>query len=66
MCLPVSNEKLPFVVGENWNFVILTKLAESQYQYVISRTFNATHNDDLEGIYKNLLVVKREIMLAVE
>jgi hypothetical protein len=55
-----------FVVGENWNFVILDKLADNQYQYVISRTFNATHSNDLEGIYKILLVVKREIMQAVE
>jgi hypothetical protein len=60
-----SQLKGAFVVGENWNFVILNKLADNQYQYVISRTFNATHSDDLEGIYKNLLVVKREIMQEI-
>ncbi|MCK5876560.1 MAG: hypothetical protein KAG43_02905 [Candidatus Marithrix sp.] len=52
-----------FVVGENWNFVILDKLGQNKYQYVISRTFNATNTDDLMSIYKNLLVVKRNITL---
>ncbi|MDM8560795.1 hypothetical protein [Candidatus Parabeggiatoa sp. HSG14] len=50
-----------FIVGENWNFVILDKLAQDKYQYFISRTFNATNINDLEGIYKNLLFVKQEL-----
>jgi hypothetical protein len=51
-----------FIVGENWNFVILDKLNKNKYQYNISRTFNATNFCDLKDIYKNLLFVKNKIM----
>ncbi len=51
-----------FIIGENWNFVILNKLTENKYHYVISRTFNATNMNDLKCIYKNLLFVKHEII----
>ncbi len=47
-----------FIIGENWNFVILNKLDQNKYQYFISRTFNATQINDLECIYKNLLFIK--------
>lgn len=50
-----------FIVGENWNFVILNRLDKHQYQYATSRTFNANNRNDLQGIYKNLLFVKNEI-----
>lgn len=55
-----------FIIGENWNFVILDKLAKDKYQYFISRTFNATNINDLESIYKNLLFVKHEIIDIIE
>ncbi|NOQ35522.1 MAG: hypothetical protein GQ569_06455, partial [Methylococcaceae bacterium] len=55
-----------FIVGENWNFVILDKLAENQYQYFISHTFNSTNISDLKSIYKNLLFVKREIIEKID
>ena len=51
-----------FIIGENWNFVILEKLAKDKYQYFISRTFNATNIHDLESIYKKLLFVKQEVL----
>ncbi len=51
-----------FIIGENWNFVILEKLDNEKYQYFISHTLNATHINDLQQIYKNILVVKHEII----
>ncbi len=51
-----------FIIGENWNFVILDKQAQDTYQYVISHTFNATSIGDLECIYKNLLFVKHHLL----
>ncbi len=51
-----------YIVGENWNFVILEKLSLHCYQYCISHTFNATHFNNLQQIYKNLCFIKQEIM----
>ncbi|KOR32967.1 hypothetical protein TI05_03895 [Achromatium sp. WMS3] len=51
-----------FIIGENWIFVILSRLAEHKYHYSSSRTFNASNINDLQSIYKNLLVVKHEIL----
>jgi hypothetical protein len=51
-----------FIIGENWNFVILDKQENDKYQYFVSHTLNATHINDLEQIYKNLLFVKHEII----
>ncbi len=50
-----------FIVGENWNFVILNRQDKHQYEYATSRTFNASNRSDLQGIYKNLLFIKNEI-----
>ena len=50
-----------FIIGENWNFVILNKLAQDKYQYFVSHTFNATNINDLKCIYKSLLFVKQNI-----
>ncbi len=55
-----------FIIGENWNFVILDKLDHDKYQYFISHTLNATHINDLQQIYKNLLFVKHEIIKIEE
>ena len=55
-----------FIVGENWNFVILDKLANNHYQYFISHTFNATNIKDLHAIYRNLLFVKYDIIKKIE
>ena len=55
-----------YVIGENWNFVILEKLDKEKYQYFISRTFNCTHIADLKDIFKNLLFVKQETIKMVK
>jgi len=55
-----------YIVGENWNFVILEKLGKDKYQYFVSRTFNSTNIEDLKQIYKNLLFVKYEIISIIE
>lgn len=55
-----------FVIGENWNFVILDKQGKDKYQYFVSHTLNATHTNDLQQIYKNLLFVKHEIIKIEE
>jgi hypothetical protein len=57
-----SSMRGAYIIGENWNFVILEKLGVDKYQYFISRTFNSTNSDDLMGIYRNLLFVKNEII----
>jgi hypothetical protein len=51
-----------YVIGENWNFVILEKISANSYVYFISKTFNSTNISDLIKIYKNLLFVKNEII----
>jgi hypothetical protein len=51
-----------YIIGENWNFVILEKLDKDKYQYFISRTFNSTVLENLKEIFKNLLFVKNEII----
>jgi len=51
-----------FIIGENWNFVILNKLDQNKYHYFISRTFNATQINDLKCIYKNLLFIKHHFL----
>jgi len=55
-----------YVIGENWNFVILEKLSKDKYHYFISRTFNCTNLDDMKEIFKNLLFVKHEIIKRVK
>lgn len=57
-----TSMKGAYIVGENWNFVILEKLDTNKYQYFISRTFNSTNIEDLKDIYRNLMFVKCEIM----
>jgi hypothetical protein len=51
-----------YIIGENWNFVILEKIEKHRYQYFISHTFNSTNIYDLKDIYKNLLFIKNEII----
>ena len=55
-----------YIIGENWNFVILNRLERHKYEYFVSRTFNSTNFEDLKGIYKNLLFVKEEIIEMVK
>jgi len=55
-----------FIIGENWNFVILDKQKNDKYQYFVSHTLNSTNINDLQQIYKNLLFVKHEIIKMEE
>jgi hypothetical protein len=41
--------------------VILEKLNTDKYQYFVSKNYNGTNLEDLQEIYKNLLLVKQEI-----
>ncbi len=54
-----------FIMGKDWYFVILEKLAKDNYQYFISKPFNSTNIDELKGIYRNLKFVKNEIIEMV-
>ncbi|KOR31962.1 hypothetical protein TI05_10260 [Achromatium sp. WMS3] len=42
--------------------MILEKLGKEKYQYFVSSNFDSTKIDDLMDIYKNLLVIKEEII----
>ncbi len=50
-----------YIVGAIWNFVIVEKLAENNYQYFISINFDSTKLADLTAIFKNLVAIKKEI-----
>ena len=57
-----SEIKGAYIIGEDWNFVILKKIEKDRYEFSISKTFNSTNIEDLKEIYKNLLFVKKEII----
>jgi hypothetical protein len=61
-----SEIKGAFIVGINWNFVILEKLGKDKYQYFISHTFNSTNFEDLKNIFKNLLFIKNKMIKEVK
>jgi hypothetical protein len=50
-----------FIIGAIWHFVILEKIENHSYQYFVSKSYDSTDLEKLQGIYKNLLYVKREI-----
>ena len=47
-----------YVIGRNWNFVILEKLENGNYEYFVSKTFDCLNFDSLKQIYINLQAVK--------
>ncbi len=47
-----------FIVGRNWNFMILEKIAENSYQYFISKSLDSLDFDGLKQIYICLQAVK--------
>ena len=55
-----------YVIGGNWRFVILEKLAQDTYQYFLSQNFDATKLDDLTEVYKHLVCVKQEILARID
>jgi hypothetical protein len=50
-----------FIIGAIWHFVILEKIGIDSYLYFISKSYDSTDLEKLQGIYKNLLYVKQEI-----
>ena len=57
-----SEIKGAYIIGEDWNFVILQKIKKDKYEFSVSRTFNSTNIEDLKKIYRYLLFVKKEII----
>ena len=55
-----------YLIGANWNFVILEKLEKHRYQYFVSRTYDSTRIDDLNDIFKSLLFIKDEILTMIK
>ena len=47
-----------FVIGRIWNFVILTKLGNNQYEYFRSPDFNVLKIQELKQLYINLQAIK--------
>jgi len=55
-----------YIVGSVWHFVILQKLGTDKYEYFVSKSFDSMDIEKLKSIYRNLLVVKSEIVDFVE
>jgi hypothetical protein len=55
-----------YIIGATWNFVILERFKENDYQYFVSKDFLSTKIEDLKDIFKNLLFVKDEIFEFVK
>ncbi len=55
-----------YIVGAIWNFVILEKLGRDKYQYFVSENFDSTKIEDLKGIYRNLVFIKKEIIEIIQ
>jgi len=54
-----------YVIGANWYFVILKRLALHKYQYYVSEQFNSMRLDDLQLIYKHLLYIKQYVQAHI-
>ncbi len=55
-----------YIIGGNWRFMIVEKLAQDTYQYFLSQNFDATKLDDVTQIYKHLVCVKQEILARID
>ena len=49
-----------YIVGQNWRFVILEKIGENQFEYFLSKQFDALDLADLKKIYIILQAVKHK------
>ena len=49
-----------YIIGQYWKFVILEKLAENKFEYVISKSFDSLDLEDLKQIYIILQAVKHK------
>lgn len=47
-----------YIIGRDWYFVILRKLAEYRYEYFVSKDFSSLKIHELRGIYTNLHAIK--------
>ena len=61
-----SEIKGAYIVGAIWHFVILKKLDINRYEYFVSKGFDSMDIKKLKAIYKNLLVVKNEIIEEIK
>ena len=50
-----------YLIGRYWNFVILEKLENGNYEYFVSKGFDCLDIDSLKQIYVNLKAVKSMI-----
>jgi len=48
-----------YIIGQNWNFVVVEKIDTHQFRYHVSQTFDALWLDDLKQIYICLQAVKQ-------
>ena len=49
-----------YIIGQYWKFIILEKLAENKFEYVISKSFDSLDLEDLKQIYIILQAVKHK------
>jgi hypothetical protein len=49
-----------YIIGQYWNFVIVEKIGENQFEYFISKSFDSLDLDDLKQIYIILQAVKHK------
>ena len=47
-----------YIIGQNWNFVILKRVSEFKYNFFISKSFDSLFLSELKQIYKNLVYIK--------
>ena len=49
-----------YIIGRNWSFMILEKIAENQFEYAVSKQFDSLDLEDLKKIYIILQAVKHK------
>ncbi len=49
-----------YIIGRNWNFIILEKVQDNKFKYVVSPPFDALNLADLKKIYIILQAVKHK------
>ena len=47
-----------YIIGQLWKFVIVEKIAENQFEYFVSKSFDSLDLEDLKEIYVILQAVK--------
>ena len=49
-----------YIIGQYWKFVILEKIVENKFEYVVSKSFDSLDLEDLKQIYVILQAVKHK------